>query len=161
MTKIIELLKNILRTLFDFFSDDDVRREKTVYRYKHKEFLMTYSEAQFYNQLIKVLEDDYYIFPQVHLPSIIDHRIKGQNWRAALAHINRKSVDYVLCETKNLRPICAIELDDKTHDSESRVNRDREVERILAEARLPLVRFRTPKKISDEEIVRSINAVLL
>lgn len=67
--------------------------------------------------------------------------MRGQNWRAALAHINRKSVDFVLCDKAYLSPKLAIELDDKSHGVLDRQDRDREVERILREAHVPLLRL--------------------
>ena len=49
----------------------------------------------------------------------------------------------------------AVELDDYTHDSADRKERDSEVERIFSEANLPLVRFRDYKKLSDKDIIET------
>lgn len=74
----------------------------------------------------------------------------------AWAHINRKSVDYALLSKKDLSIICAIELDDYTHDREKRKARDEEVERIFRETKLPLIRFRDISKLSDQDILKHI-----
>lgn len=118
-------------------------REKKEYKYKKKPFFMTQSESTFYNSLNLAVENKYYIFPQVHLSSIIDNKVKGQNWKAAFKHINQKSVDFVLCDKKYISPKLAIELDDRTHEGEDRIKRDIEVERILKEAKLPLLRIKS------------------
>lgn len=52
--------------------------------------------------------------------------------------------------------VCAIELDDASHEENERRIRDKEVERIFAEAKLPLVRFRDIRAMSRQEIVDKI-----
>lgn len=55
-----------------------------------------------------------------------------------------------------MKPICAIELDDSTHNYKNRAERDAEVERIFTEAKLPLARFKNPEKLSRQDIVNTI-----
>jgi very-short-patch-repair endonuclease len=114
---------------------------------------MSKVEGEFFIKLERVVQERYYVFPQVHLSAILDHRVKGQEWKYAFRHINGKSVDYVLCNRDTLEPTYAIELDDYTHDKADRRERDIEVERIFDAANLPLVRFRN-KDISDDEIIQ-------
>ena len=114
---------------------------KSRYQYKRKNFLLTRAEHKCYDALVAAVGNEYYIFAQVHLPTLLDHTIRGQNWRAALAHINRKSVDFVLCDKAYISPKLAIELDDKSHERPDRKDRDVEVERILKDAGLPLLRI--------------------
>ncbi len=135
--------------------------EKVKYYYTRKNFFMTKAEHGCYDALVEAVGSDYRIFAQVHLPTLVDHTIRGQDWRAALAHINRKSVDFVLCDKAYLSPKLAIELDDKSHERADRQERDREVECILREAGLPLLRVPNhsnldPNKLK-EEIIDAIN----
>lgn len=116
---------------------------------------MSKVESEFFIKLERVVQERYYVFPQVHLSAILDHRIKGQEWKYAFRHINGKSVDYVLCNKNTLEPTYAIELDDYTHDKADRRERDIEVERIFEAANLPLVRFRN-KDISEDEIIQAL-----
>jgi len=102
---------------------------------------MTLAEREFYDVLYATVGNEFTIFAQVHLPTIVSHKIKGQFWQAALNHINRKSVDFVLCNKSNLSPVLAIELDDNSHQNPERQERDAEIERILQEAELPLLRI--------------------
>lgn len=113
---------------------------------------MTKNETALFKVLHEAVGSLYYIFPQVHLSAILDHEIYGQNWKGAFSHINGKSVDFVLCDPKNLIPVAAIELDDKTHDLEDRKARDAEVERMLANARIPLFRFINPSKLIPNSV---------
>jgi hypothetical protein len=55
--------------------------------------------------------------------------------------IDRKHVDFLLCDPKTLRPLVGIELDDKSHQRSDRQARDEFVEHVFQAANLPLVRI--------------------
>lgn len=115
---------------------------------------MTNSEEAFFLKLSRVLSNQYYIFPQIHLASILEHKVKGQGWKYAFGHINGKSVDYVLCDKNSLEIIFAVELDDYTHKYKNRKRRDREVERMLKNAGVQLIRIPVDAATSGEDILR-------
>ncbi|MBP9853146.1 MAG: hypothetical protein QG629_133 [Patescibacteria group bacterium] len=122
------------------------------YHYSRKNFLMTKAENDFFDVLVDVLGAQYYVFPQIHLSSLLDHRVKGQSWRAAFSHINQKSVDYVVCGRQYRNPILAIELDDWSHDSDERKERDTTVDQMLKESGVPLLRIRDARDITPDNI---------
>ncbi len=130
--------------------------KKSTYHYFAKNYIMTQRESEFFKQLNEMLGSKWYIIPQVHLSALLNHKVKGQNWNAAFKHINGKSVDYVLLSKETMKPVCAIELDDSTHDRADRTERDMEVERIFASAKIPLARLRKPEEMSRQEIVNAI-----
>ena len=134
--------------------------EKAKYQYNRKNFFLTRAEHECYDALIEAVGQEYRIFAQVHLPTLVDHTIRGQDWRAALAHINRKSVDFVLCDKAYLSPKLAIELDDKSHERPDRQERDREVERILREAGVPLLRIENRGSFDPSELAQQIKETL-
>lgn len=125
------------------------------YSYGSKRMIMTNAESEFFVTLHRAVQERYYVFPQVHLSALLEHKVKGQNWHAAFRHINGKSVDFALCDKATLRPVYAIELDDSTHERYDRRERDTEVERMFAQANLPLVRFHS-KYISEAEIIQAL-----
>lgn len=127
--------------------------KKSPYQYRAKTHFMTSREESFFRVLTEIVADKYYVFPQVHLSGIIDHKITGQNWKYAFRHINGKSVDYVLCDKSTLKPVYAVELDDHTHKYKDRAERDAEVERIFEQAGLPLVRFTDYTSLSRDDII--------
>jgi very-short-patch-repair endonuclease len=129
--------------------------KNNTYHYTAKNSLMSKTESDFFIKLERVVSERYYVFPQVHLSAILDHRVKGQEWKYAFKHINGKSVDYVLCSRATLEPTYAIELDDYTHDKPDRHERDIEVERIFEAANLPLVRFKN-KDVSEGDIIQAL-----
>ena len=142
------------RKLFNDKESTEIK--KSTYRYFAKNTIMTERENKFFEQLNEILGNKWFVIPQVHLSALLNHKVKGQNWKAAFRHINGKSVDYVLLSKETMKPICAIELDDSTHNYKNRVERDAEVERIFTEAKLPLARFRNPEKLSHQDVVNTI-----
>lgn len=130
--------------------------KNNLYSYTAKSLMMTRTESEFFLKLDHVVSERYHVFPQVHLSALLDHKVKGQDWKFAFRHINGKSVDFVLCDKETLRPTYAIELDDLTHEQSDRRKRDLEVERIFEEANLPLVRFKNIN-ISETEIIQALS----
>jgi len=126
--------------------------KRKEYDYARRDYIMTQAEMNLFRRLEKVAADRYYIFPQVHLSSLLNHTVKGQNWKAALSAIQRKSVDFALVDKVTLKTTYAVELDDSTHDRPDRQERDGRVEQYLQDAGIPLVRLRNVDKLSDIEI---------
>jgi very-short-patch-repair endonuclease len=138
------------------------RRSKspTIYRYGRKDFFMNRAEHEFFDILNDVVGSSYYVFPQVHLSTILEHRIKGQDWRAAFRRINGKSVDFVICDKAYIKPLLAIELDGRSHDIEAVRQRDADVEHIFERADLRLLRFANHGIPDREEVKRRIAEAL-
>lgn len=153
-TVLIIVAAIILKIYFpDIFPEEE---KKSVYNYKRKDFLMSRAEHEFFDILVSIVGSQYYIFPQIHLSTILDNKVVGQNWRGAFRHIDEKSVDFVICDKSYIKPLLAIELDDRTHDQEKRKDRDSEVERILNNAGLSLLRIGNNGHFDREEIKRTV-----
>lgn len=121
---------------------------------------MTSYEGQLFKRLEAISNEKYYVFPQVHLSSLLKHDVNnGQDWRAALSKIQRKSVDFVLVDKVTLETAYAIELDDRTHDA-SRLRRERDelVNEIFFDTGIPLVRLRDIRSLTNEQIISKIIA---
>jgi very-short-patch-repair endonuclease len=80
-------------------------------------------------------------------------RSKLQRWRNKVA---QKSVDFLIVDPKSLRPIVAIELDDKSHLTEKRERRDDVVNALCVAAGLRLVRV--PGGVTVEELRAILDA---
>ncbi|HUB93952.1 MAG TPA: DUF2726 domain-containing protein [Verrucomicrobiae bacterium] len=135
-------------------------KRPAVYRYARKEFFMNRAEHEFFNVLVAAVGSSYYVFPQVHLSTILDHKIEGQDWRAAFRRINGKSVDFVICDKAYIKPLVAIELDSNSHNKEAVRQRDETVQRILEDADLKLLRFENHGSPNTVEIKRRLAEVL-
>lgn len=131
-------------------------KEKDGYSYLVREYVMSKSEQACFNTFKEVVGEKYYIFPQMHLPTFLDHKIVGQNWFGAFRHIDEKSVDFILCDKQTFLPVLAVELDEKSHEQPVRQERDREVERILDVAKMPLLRIRNEDIHDKRELLKKI-----
>lgn len=134
---------------------DEAEHHKKRYEFMRRDYIMTRVEGELFRRLEKIAGDRYYVFPQVHLSSLLDHKVKGQNWRAALSTIQRKSVDFTLVDKASLRTMYVVELDDISHDPPERQERDGFVAELLLNADMPLVRLRDIEHLSDEDIDRA------
>jgi len=152
----LAVVVGILKTRFKGEEKDGPK-----YQYKRHNFFLTRAEHEFYDVLVSVVGFEYFIFAQVHLPTLLNHTVKGQNWRAAFAHINGKSVDFVLCDKINISPKLAIELDDKSHERPDRQERDKEVDRILQQSGVPLLRIEKSENFVAGDLALKIKAIAL
>lgn len=159
---IISVIFIIIGGAISVFSNLKQGEEKIElkYHYKRKNFFMSRAEHECYDTLIKAIGNEYNIFPQVHLPTIVDQKVVGQNWNAAFRHISQKSVDYVLTDKNYLSPKLVIELDDQTHERQDRKDRDIEVERVLQDAGMPILRLENHGHFDPTEIAQKIHSII-
>ncbi len=163
MTKLIILIVVviIIAALAEFFRrDHGFSTGPKGYLYKKKAFFLSRAEHECYDALVLAIGNEYLIFAQVHLPTIVDHKTKGQNWRGAFSHINGKSVDFVLCDKAYISPKLAIELDDQSHERPDRKDRDQEVERVLKSAGVPLFRLDNHGRFDSADLSEKIKVAL-
>ena len=75
--------------------------------------------------------------------------------------INRKHVDFLICDNETLKPIVGIELDDSTHQRQDRQLRDQFLDQVFETAKLPLIHIKVKQvyAISDlqENLKKYIN----
>jgi len=134
--------------------EDSSQKLTPQYKYSRKKEFITEREKEFYKRLEEVAGDRYYIFPQIHLSALFKNETMGRYHKLAFQIINRRSVDYVLCDKTTLEPAYAVELDDSTHDTDSAIKRDNEVNQLFGLDSLPLVRFRDYENLTNEEIAK-------
>lgn len=108
--------------------------------YSSKGILLTNTEASFFHLLRKMVRDYLIIFPHVALRDLVSIVADQSEYFTYFNKIDRKQIDFVLCEPDTLRPVFAIELDDSSHNRPDRRERDAFVETVLEEAKIPLVR---------------------
>ncbi len=130
------------------------------YHYLTQAHLMTPAEEGVFHVLVQLCESQCHVVPQVGLSYLLNHKIRGQNWDAASKQLTGKVVDFVLLERESLRPICAIELDDASHNTADRQTSAQEIERIFAGTKFPLVRITQSMAASREKLGEAIMAVV-
>ncbi len=129
-------------------------RSKISGSFKAIPYLNTKAEQNFFMQLERKLPDHLYIACKVRLADLC----KPDNHKniTAFNKISKKHVDFVLVSKGTSKVVCAIELDDKSHQSKSAVKRDNEKSYALQSAGISLHRVKAGRGYS-----KSIDAILL
>ena|ERR1039457_4454564 len=157
MTKVIvALVFLVLLVVAAKVFEEFIRSRKPRFEYRRKDCVMSNAEQECYHALVSEMGPDYYFFPQMHLDAIVQPTDSRKDRFYAFRHINQKSVDFVACDKKQLRLLFAIELNDKTHNQPKRIERDREVERILHGAGIPLIRIENRGHFEPKELAAAI-----
>lgn len=142
--------------------------EEGVRYRKRKWILDSGSEAKFYRVLEEAVAEVFgagkcRVMVQVPLCQLVEvEKVPGRSFsRRAHNQIDKKRVDYVVCEVGSLRPLVAAELDGASHDGAARRERDGFVDQVLAQAGVTLVRFdRRGKEWGIEEVVARVGEVV-
>jgi hypothetical protein len=116
--------------------------------------LFTPAERHFLNTLDQAAPENLRVFGKVRIADVL--RVTASNrkrfWRY-FTQISSKHLDYVLVDRKSLRIMCAIELDDRSHDRKDRRGRDAFVDEACATAGLPLIRVPAARHY-DPNVIR-------
>lgn len=122
--------------------------------------IMTDSEVQFFKKLQLALPE-YLIFSQVQLSRIIEPSEEaGRDRQFWFNRVCRQSVDFVLVDKDMQTVLAAIELDDWTHESQTRQKQDAKKDKALSSAGIPIIRFHAEKMPSIEMIRMDVMEVL-
>jgi hypothetical protein len=127
--------------------------------YKTRNFVMTQTELDFYLQLRKELNKKnikYNIFPQINLESIIQTKYQNFQYRNK---IKSKSIDFTITSEETCKIICCIELDDYSHNTNERIERDKFINELFADVNIKLLRIQVSSNYDLESIIKQIQEV--
>jgi len=99
---------------------------KIKYSYNKINNLLTPAERSFLGVLHKVVNDDVLVFSKVRVADVLTPKPTSNRsvWQKAFNSISSKHFDFVLCKADDISIICAIELNDKSHNKVDRQERD-------------------------------------
>ena len=106
--------------------------------YRQRDDFLTPAEAAFFAVLREATASDWLIMSKVRLADLV-HAPHGREWQVAWNKISQKHVDFVLCDPATVRPRLVLELDDRSHRRPDRVERDAFVDRVFADAAMPIL----------------------
>lgn len=121
--------------------------------YRLRDDFLSPAEANFYRVLCQAVGHQVLVCPKVNLADIFYVTRPNEN-RAAMNRIDRKHVDFLLCDSQTLRPVLGLELDDSSHQRASRQERDRLVDSVFEVAGLPLGHVRVQAHYEVAGLVR-------
>jgi len=127
--------------------------EKEKLPYKVTDNFLTDTERSFYHSLKLCVGDKAVICPKVGLKDFFYvGKGVGKDYMKYLNKINRKHVDFLLCEPNTMKPLCGIELDDISHTSKKTYERDLFVEKVYNDANFELIRISSKYTYKELEI---------
>jgi hypothetical protein len=149
-----EATDDIIDRITDFLSDrDESKQSKPEYPYFIRDDFLSKAEQSFYLVLKSVVADKTILCTKVSLGDLFYVKSSDSSkFRTYTNKIDRKHVDFLLCDPNTVRPIVGIELDDKSHQRNDRQARDEFVEGVFEAAHLPLVRVPVKQAYSTAEL---------
>lgn len=113
------------------------------YPYKNCGVLFSPAERSFYGVLEQIVGDGIKVFGKVRVADIIEPRkgLSRGEWQKAFNKVSAKHIDFLLCNSNDLSIICAIELDDASHQSSRRQSRDAFLKSACDAAGVPFVQI--------------------
>ena len=135
--------------------------EEREFPYHVRDDFLSPAEVSFYHVLRGIVGDKAVVCPKVSLGDLFyaatgDY---GTN-RSWMNRIDRKHVDFVVCEAGTLAPQLGVELDDASHDSASRRERDAFVDGVFEAAGLPLARVTAQLQYNTDEVKATLGRAL-
>lgn len=116
--------------------------------------IMTENEQEFFGRLTKAMPDAYF-FPQVAMPALIRPCHKdGKQRMADFRRISQKRVDWAVY-TPDLKLLCVVELDDRTHDP----RKDAERDAMLESAGIQTIRWDSRRRPSIATIRKTLTEI--
>ncbi|MCM1053520.1 MAG: DUF2726 domain-containing protein [Ruminococcus sp.] len=145
-TAILAVLKRVLFLSDNTNNNISYNKARNSY-YEPKPFLTPY-EKDFYNKIVS-LNEEYIVIPQVNLAAIVNKY--NAKYRSELF----RNIDFGIFN-KNFELLLLIELDDKTHQTYKRRDRDLKVKKILDDCHIKLIKFYTYYPNEKEYVLKRI-----
>ena len=139
----------------------DEQARKAEFPYHLRDNFLSPAERSFFSVLRDVVGERAVLCPKVGLGDLfwVKHSDPSR-FRIYTNKIDRKHVDFVLCDPVTLQPLVALELDDKSHERPDRQERDAFVDQVFKVAGLPLLHIPARRGYRTEEIAASLSPYL-
>lgn len=125
--------------------------------YHLRDDFLSNAEKSFFQVLKITIGDRLVICPQVSLATLF-YVPRSESFQTYQDKIDRKRVDFLLCDPKTLKPAFAIELGDSSHERPDRQERDAFVEEVFETAKFPLVRIPAQQAYNTQELIALFQA---
>ena len=128
-------------------------------QFRTRDDFLSPAELSFYHVLQHAVGSRATICPKIGLSDLLFVSRPDKNF-SAFNRIAQKHVDFVLCESRTMLPLLAIELDDSSHRRRAAVEKDRFVDAAFEVANLPLIRIPAQREYTLATIQDRLSAVL-
>jgi hypothetical protein len=126
--------------------------------YKKQKTLFSPAERSFLGVLNQAIEDNAIVFGKVRVADILTpvSGLPRKKWQVLFNKVSCKHFDFIVCDKQDLSVLCAIELDDKSHNSKARKARDEFLQSACVSAQLPLIQIPAKSAYNIDEIRQSL-----
>ena len=118
-----------------------------------QEYFLSPAERSFFRVLERLVGEEILICPKPSVrevlkvsAEVVTERQKYFNW------ISQKHLDFVLCERRTMRILCAVELDDRSHEQKERRQRDAFLDKAFDTAGVALFHVPCRKNYGEREL---------
>ena len=127
--------------------------------YRLRDDFLSPAEMTFYRALCSATGNRFVVCPKVNLGDLffVARPNENQSYRN---RIDRKHLDFLLCDPMTIRPVLGIELDDSSHKRASRQERDQLVDDVFKAAGLPLGHVRVHASYDVADLSRWLSQYL-
>lgn len=153
-----EAIDDIIERILDWLSTKDAPAAGApAYPFHLRDDFLSPAELSFFHVLRSVTGQQVVACAKVSLGDLFFVQTGDPRKNRAVANrIDRKHVDFLLCDANTMRPMLGIELDDRSHDRPERKARDELVDGVFAAAGLPLLRVPVRQGYAPAELVALI-----
>ena len=111
--------------------------------YKLNSSLLTKRELKFFAVLNNIIDEKNFVIAikprMADFIAIDNQKLKKKSYMTYFNKIKSKHVDFLICDISSMKPILAIELDDKSHEKKERVMRDKFVDEVYETVGLEII----------------------
>lgn len=128
-------------------------RAKDTYSYQRTP-IMTPAEIVFYRAITEAMTPGMVAFPQVSMGAIVKpaYPRSDKRYMRAFGTVAQKRVDFVVCVQEDMRVLALLELDDRSHSTAWRREKDERRDDITSAAGLPTLRIPVAAKYDAQTI---------
>ena len=141
-------------------NEDPKVSENVVLPYHLLDTILSKNELAFYTVLKQVVGRKGVVCPKVGMKDLfyVDEDT-GKDYMRYFGKISRKHVDFLICDSFTLRPICGVELAERGRQKSKQADRDAFVKKIYDDANLKLVRIYNKPEYTKKEIIQALTGV--
>lgn len=154
LPKVILLFKYKIEKPKKNYANESTDESKQT-EYLLKKSLITQNEKPYFETIKKIIEPHYIIQPQINLASIIDKK-SPDKFRNELF----RNIDFGIFD-QNYKPLLLIEINDESHLTPSRKERDKKVHAICKDAGIPMITLWTKYGVNEAYINKRLCEFLL
>lgn len=136
--------------------------QPSEYPYRKLDVLFSPAERSFLGVLNQAVGENTQIFGKVRVADVIAPQkgLSRSDWQKSFNKISGKHFDFLLCNTSDLSVLCAVELNDSSHNSKKRKDRDAFLEGACQAANVQIIQIAARSTYNINEIQQSLAAYL-